>query len=118
MAFTVKSAVNRLFVAFSLVSLTMASLCSVANAVGTVQFNRDIRPILSENCFACHGPDASKRAAELRLDQRDAAVAKGAFVPRKPDESEIIRRIFSSDPDMVMPTPDSHKSLSPSQKNS
>ena len=116
MVFTVKSAVNRLFVAFSLVALTMASVCSIADAVGTIQFNRDIRPILSENCFACHGPDASKRAAELRLDQRDAAVAKGAFVPRKPDESEIIRRIFSSDPDMVMPTPDSHKSLSPSQK--
>ena len=116
MVFTVKSAANRLFVAFSLVACTMASMCCQAKAVGTIQFNRDIRPILSENCFACHGPDASKRAAELRLDQRDAAVAKGAFVPGKPDESEIIRRVFSTDPDMVMPTPDSHKSLSPSQK--
>ena len=94
----------------------MAGPLPSSQAVGTVQFNRDIRPILSENCFACHGPDASKRAAELRLDQRDDAIAKAAFIPGKPDESELIRRILSTDPDIVMPSPESHKSLSAQQK--
>ena len=86
-------------------------------AGGTIQYNRDIRPILSENCFACHGLDATKRAAELRLDQRDEAVAKGAIVAGKPEESELIRRIFSTDPDTIMPTPASHKTLTAKQKD-
>ena len=118
MVFTLNPLLNRIFVKLSLAAFTMALACSSVNAAGTIQFNRDIRPILSENCFACHGPDASKRAAELRLDERDAAVAKAAFVPGKPEESELIRRIFSNDPDTVMPTPDSHKSLTPQQKES
>ncbi len=83
---------------------------------GTVTYNRDIRPILSENCFACHGPDANKRAAELRLDVRDEAVSKSALVPGKPDESSLIRRILSTDPSEMMPPSESHKSLSPRQK--
>ena len=85
-------------------------------ASGTIQYNRDIRPILSENCFACHGPDANHRAADLRLDQRENAIAKGAIVANKPDESEIVRRILSTDPEMMMPTPESHKSLTEPQK--
>jgi hypothetical protein len=90
---------------------------SSAWALGTVQYNRDIRPILSDNCFACHGPDANKRAADLRLDNRDEAITSNAIAPNKPEESELIRRILSSDPESVMPPPNSHKSLTPVQKD-
>ncbi|WP_165229150.1 PSD1 and planctomycete cytochrome C domain-containing protein [Aquisphaera insulae] len=81
-----------------------------------VQFNRDIRPILSENCYSCHGPDKNRRKAKLRLDERDSAVALKAIVPGKADESEAISRIFSDDAEAVMPPPSSHKSLTPAQK--
>lgn len=80
-----------------------------------VSYNFHIRPILSDNCFACHGPDAKKREASLRLDLAEAAFlplkeTKGAFafVPGKPEESEVYRRITSQDPDYQMPTPESH----------
>src|SRR4030095_13014195 len=80
-----------------------------------VSYNFDIRPILSDKCFKCHGPDANKRQAGLRLDIADSAFrplreTKGAFalVPGKPGESELLRRISSTDPDYQMPTPDSH----------
>jgi hypothetical protein len=81
-----------------------------------VSFNRDIRPILSDNCFYCHGPDASHRQADLRLDLRDEAVAAKAIVPGKPAESSIISRINSTDPDELMPPPESHKKLDAKQK--
>ena len=68
-----------------------------------VTFNRDVRPILSDKCFFCHGPDSAKREAELRLDVRDVAVASGAIVPDKPNESEMLRRILSHDPEVQMP---------------
>lgn len=97
-------------------ALILAVASNVQLDAQSVQFNRDVRPILSDNCFACHGPDANKRAAELRLDQRDDAIAHNAFVPGKPDESELIRRIMSDDPTVVMPTPESHKTLTPKQK--
>lgn len=81
----------------------------------TVSYNFDIRPVLSDKCFACHGPDANKRQASLRLDISDSAYAalketKGAFaiVPGKPEESELYKRISSSDPTYQMPTPESH----------
>ena len=80
-----------------------------------ISFNRDVRPILSDKCFACHGPDANKRKAGLRLDLESGALAelpenKGYFaiVPGHPDESEIIRRIESDDPKVVMPLPESN----------
>ncbi|XZE46557.1 DUF1553 domain-containing protein [Pirellulaceae bacterium SH467] len=85
-------------------------------AEGMIQYNRDIRPILTENCFACHGPDANKRAADLRLDVRDQAIAGGALVPQSADESELWKRIISTDADSVMPPPESHKSLTEKQK--
>ncbi|SIO22966.1 Planctomycete cytochrome C [Singulisphaera sp. GP187] len=82
-----------------------------------IEFNREIRSILSENCFACHGPDKSHRKADLRLDLREAALEKEAFVPGKPEESEVISRVFSTAPDEVMPPPQSHKTLTTAQKD-
>ena len=87
-----------------------------AGTSSTVTYNRDIRPILSDNCFACHGPDQSKRKAKLRLDIRAEALAKEAIVPGNPEESELVRRIFAEDEDDVMPPPKSHKKLAPGQK--
>ena len=85
-----------------------------------VDFNRDIRPILSNHCFACHGPDEHDRKGELRLDTEKGALQSGdigdALVPGKPDESEIIHRIFSDDPEEVMPPPDANKALSAEQR--
>lgn len=83
---------------------------------GMVQYNRDIRPILNDQCFACHGPDVNKRAADLRLDVRENAIEKKAVVPGKPDESTMLQRILSTDEDEVMPPPSSHKSLTREQK--
>src|SRR6187431_575141 len=72
-----------------------------------VQFNRDIRPILSENCFQCHGPDAKHREADLRLDQRESAVAPrdhgAAITPGNIAASELVKRILSTDEDVTMP---------------
>jgi hypothetical protein len=86
-----------------------------------VDFNRDIRPLLSDNCFNCHGPDAATRKAELRLDDRTGALTpaksgKPAIVPGKPDESELVHRIFTGDTDDLMPPEDSHKKLTGAQK--
>jgi len=72
-----------------------------------IQFNEQVRPILSDKCFFCHGPDASKRKADLRLDLYDDAVGFGAITPGKPDESEILKRMLSDDPDLQMPPPSS-----------
>ena len=117
-----KSATPPLRVCLLVVSLIGAIWLSLnlgepAGAAGVIQYNRDIRPILSENCFACHGPDANKRAADLRLDQREDAIAKNAINPQNPLESELLRRIFATDLDVVMPTPESHKSLTDRQKD-
>ena len=69
-----------------------------------LDFNRDIRPILSDRCFACHGPDSASREADLRLDTYDGAT-DWVIVPGEADESEFIARISSDDPDLVMPPP-------------
>lgn len=86
-----------------------------------LSFNRDIRPILSENCFACHGFDAKKREADLRLDTAEGATADlggyQAIKPGDPAASEAWQRILSTDPDEVMPPPKSHKSLTAAQKD-
>src|SRR5436190_20776211 len=58
-------------------------------------YNRDVRPILSDKCFKCHGPDSAARKADLRLDIRDVAVKAEAIVPGKPDDSLLIERVFS-----------------------
>ncbi|MEM6363579.1 MAG: PSD1 and planctomycete cytochrome C domain-containing protein [Planctomycetota bacterium] len=88
-----------------------------ASDAKSIDFNRDVRPILSDNCFFCHGPDETTREAGLRLDDRDEAIDFAAIVPGEPDESEIVARIYEDDPDWVMPPPNAHKTLTPEQKN-
>jgi hypothetical protein len=82
-----------------------------------VVFSRDVLPILSENCFACHGPDHKARKADLRIDTKDGALRAldPIIVPGKSGESEMIARIVSQDADEVMPPPKSGKTLSPGQ---
>jgi mono/diheme cytochrome c family protein len=88
-----------------------------------VTFNAHIRPIFSDTCFACHGFDAEKREADLRLDTPEGAYAKlkdseeRAIVPGNPDASAILKRMTSDDPDEVMPPPEFHKTLNPRQKD-
>ncbi len=93
---------------------------SSAHAAEPVNFSREVLPILSENCLSCHGPDDSHRKAELRLDIREGATrlkdGAAAIVPGKPEASELMARIVSSDKDEVMPTPKSNKPpLTPEQ---
>src|SRR3954468_4369501 len=92
------------------------SAVSARAATNDIQFNRDIRPILSENCFACHGHDKNQRKAKLRLDVRDVAIEKEGIVPGKPEQSKLVEHIFATDPDEIMPPPKSRKSLTAAQK--
>src|SRR5882724_6358132 len=85
-------------------------------ATNAVEFNRDVRPILAENCFACHGPDKNQRKAKLRLDVREVAVDREAIIPGKPEQSKLVEHIFSTDPEEVMPPPKTHKTLTTQQK--
>ncbi len=87
-----------------------------AAAADELSYNRDIRSILVENCFSCHGADSAGRKADLRLDERDQAVESGALVPGDPDSSVMLDRIFSDDPEEVMPPPETKKSLTAAQK--
>lgn len=84
-----------------------------------VDFNRDVRPILSDLCFKCHGPDAAQRVSEMRLDTRDGVFSAGpdgaAVVPGNLEESELYRRIMSQDDEVHMPPPDSGRVLSDQQ---
>src|SRR5262245_59379609 len=87
-----------------------------SHAQDKVIYNRDVRPILSNNCFLCHGRDEKNRKAKLRLDVRESATKPGKadrppIVPGKPDESEMVRRIFAEDETELMPPPKSHKQL-------
>lgn len=81
----------------------------------TLHFNRDIRPILSDKCFQCHGPDENTLEADLRLDRRDSAVSTKAIVPGQPEASEMLARILSDDPDEIMPPPTVKKPLTPAE---
>ena len=83
----------------------------------TIRFNRDIRPILSKNCFQCHGPDRNARQANLRLDHRDEAVAAGAIVPGDARSSKVVARVFSPDPVKVMPPAYADLTLSGPEKD-
>ena len=90
-----------------------------------VSYNREIRPLMSDKCFACHGPDVTKVKAGLRLDVPSMAFAelekskgKYAIVPGFPEQSELIHRIESSDSQIMMPLPESHLGhLSPDEIN-
>lgn len=97
------------------ISLSVSALQAAA-----ADFNRDIRPLLSDRCFSCHGPDAEHREAELRLDQLDSALEdRGGYQVVKPgsaENSELIDRIYQEDPDLIMPPPDMGKPLSPKEK--
>ena len=87
-----------------------------STAADEVAYNRDIRPILLENCFACHGADSASRQADLRLDRRDDAIASGGIVPGEPDSSPLLDRVYSDDPEEVMPPPATKKQVSAEQK--
>src|SRR3954447_17008696 len=101
----------------ALSALAVLAIAGRSHAQGKIDFNRDIRPILSDKCFACHGPDTTKLKGKLRLDLRDVAVKKGAIVPGKPDESELVRRIHAVDPADIMPPAKSNKTLSVAEKD-
>ena len=98
------------------VCLAVWPLTAAGTAIGAdqIDFNQQIRPILSENCFHCHGPDDNARQADLRLDTQ-AGAHDYAIVPGDAEDSEVISRITSEDPDAVMPPTDSGRSLTAQQ---
>ncbi len=100
----------------TLILLALLAAPAIADDAPAVDFNRDVRPILSDNCFYCHGPDPSHREAGLRLDIRDEAIEYGAITPSEVDASELVARIFDEDADVIMPPPNSHKTLTDRQK--
>lgn len=100
-------------------TIVLSSIASNTQAADDVDFNRDVRPILSDLCFTCHGPDGNTREAELRLDQEASVFAKRdtpLIVRGKPLESELVRRILSTDDDKRMPPPDSKRQPTAAQK--
>lgn len=104
-----------------LVILLTFALISLIHHAGwsdqPVEFSRDIRPILSDTCFKCHGPDSEERKADLRLDVREGILGGGGVVqPGNLDESDLFQRITSDDPDVLMPPPDSGRKLTEQQK--
>lgn len=102
-----------LFTTFFVLLFSIAA--AAISAKEPLNFNRDVRPILADHCFACHGPEEKGRKADLRLDLREAAIDFGAIAAGKPDESEMIARITSQDHEQVMPPPEAKKPLNQSQ---
>jgi hypothetical protein len=96
-------------------SLLLWLMVAESPAADPIDFNRDVRPILSDKCFFCHGPDDKHREADLRLDQAPKAGAKQVVVAGQPSESELIRRILLNDPDEHMPPAKSGKTLTASE---
>ena len=108
-------------------TLAIGLLCSIAGAATAVEnakaavpdriaFNRDVRPILSDNCFLCHGPDKGRRKAGLRLDLREEAIDAEGHRPGQARRERAGPRILSDEPDEVMPPPKSHRKLDARQK--
>lgn len=113
---------NLLWPAFSGLSLLLAVIAAIhsGHALAAVptkpDFNREVRPILAEHCFKCHGVDEKARKGDLRLDVREAAIEKKAIIPGQADSSELIKRILTTDADDVMPPPKERKELTAEQK--
>ena len=110
---------NRILCLFSLA--WPLCLSNVHASEVSVDFNRDIRPILSDRCFLCHGPDENQRESGLRLDERASALQSAdsgvaAIVPHDSQASELVRRIFTDDPDQMMPPKDAGKPLTNGEK--
>jgi mono/diheme cytochrome c family protein len=103
----------------NLLALLVALLATQYVRAQAVDYARDVLPILSENCYHCHGPDAKQRKASLRLDTKEGAFRTKdgvtVVVPKKPSESELVRRITSKDPDDQMPPPEDIRKLKPNQ---
>ena len=102
-------------------ALAFSTSSAQAQAPERVSFNRDMRPIMSDTCFRCHGPDSNARKAGLRLDIREEAIkptrsGRTPIVPGDPDKSEIVARIFASGA-RVMPPASAHKELTEKQKD-
>ncbi len=105
-------------------SLVLSSLCLCASVVPSsaqgaekkIGYNHDVRPILAENCFACHGADSAARKADLRLDRRDDAIKSEAIVPGDVEKSSLIERILSDNKSHLMPPPKTKKKLTDAQK--
>ncbi len=107
---------------FRIVAVVVVGLALPGPLTGAgVDFAREVLPILSDNCFHCHGPSETGRKAGLRLDLREGALrvkdGKATLVPGKPESSELVKRIHADDPEVVMPPPDSHRSLTVAQKD-
>ena len=113
----IASRVMRLFVL--ILALAFSSLGWAGAEEPQLKFNRDIRPILSSKCYQCHGPDEHDRKAELRFDKIEEDLAdRGVIIPSHPEESDLVARIMSDDPDFVMPPPDAKLELTASEIDS
>ncbi len=112
-----KSAFHSLSVLLFLIVCAATPLTATGDPSLQVNFDQDIRPILAENCFHCHGVDEATREADLRLDERKGAIKQGGvIVPGVPEESLLIERIFAEDPSERMPPPESKLTLTEEQK--
>ncbi|MBX2816874.1 MAG: hypothetical protein KTR24_12790, partial [Saprospiraceae bacterium] len=106
---------RRLIICFVVYLLVSCQEAEHFDLPSSIDFNYHVRPILSDRCFSCHGPDQAAREADLRLDQEESyeyvtSTGRPVITPGRPKESEAIRRILSSDPEMLMPPPTSHLS--------
>src|SRR5438876_1214573 len=105
--------IRALWLAAVTLPVVLPTLTATASSNSSISFNRDIRPILSDKCFRCHGPDANARKANLRLDLEEGA--RQALVPGRPDQSRVYLRITENDRARRMPPPESHLTLTQPQ---
>ena len=108
------TAIARKTALFSVLFCLLSGHLTAVTAQETIDFNRQIRPLLSDNCFHCHGPDAAQRQGELALHEQQPALK--AIRPGQRQDSELYKRITATDPEIVMPPPDSGRQLTPEQR--